>query len=51
MMPDLGKYAVEVLGAYAATISILVVLVLMSIAQSRKTSRALAAAEAERSDG
>ena len=51
MMPDLGKYAAEVLGAYAATISILAVLVLISWSQSRKMRRALEAAEAGRSDG
>ena len=51
MMPDLGKYAVEVLGAYAATIGILLVLDMMSIAQSRKIRRALATAEEGCNDG
>ena len=51
MMPDLGKYAVEVLGAYAATIGIVLLLVAMSIAQSRNMRRALATAEAGRNDG
>ncbi|MGJ8584836.1 MAG: heme exporter protein CcmD [Marinosulfonomonas sp.] len=45
-MPDLGKYAFEVLLAYAATIAILAVLIAATWAQSRSTKAALKAAEA-----
>lgn len=45
-MPDLGKYAVEVLSAYAATIAILAVLIVATWAQSRSTKAALKEAEA-----
>lgn len=51
MMPDLGKYATEVQGAYVATIVILVVLVGVSWMRSRASRRVLEQAEAERVDG
>ena len=40
-MPDLGKYAVEVLSAYAASIAVLAVLVGLSVRRSRKVKRML----------
>ena len=40
-MPDLGKYAAEVLSAYAASIAVLVVLVGLSVRRSRKVKRML----------
>ena len=40
-MPDLGKYAVEVLSAYAASIAVLVVLVGLSVRRSRRVKRML----------
>ncbi len=44
-MPDLGKYAVEVLLAYGVSIAILVTLVVVSWQQSRRIRRDLEAAE------
>ncbi len=44
-MPDLGKYAFEVLTAYAASIAVLAVLVGASVRRSRKVKRALKAVE------
>ncbi|MGV6812531.1 MAG: heme exporter protein CcmD [Brevirhabdus sp.] len=41
MIPDLGKYAVEVLSAYAASIVMLVVLVAMSLRRSSVMRRKL----------
>ena len=41
MMPDLGKYAAEVLSAYAVTIVLMVGLLLISLRQSARTKRAL----------
>ncbi|MFD2738843.1 heme exporter protein CcmD [Sulfitobacter aestuarii] len=46
-MPDLGKYAVEVLGAYGATLVLLAALVLVSLRRGRAARAALDAAEAE----
>ena len=50
-MPDLGKYATEVLSAYGATIVLLASLVWLTWRQSRAVRRALDAAEARQSDG
>lgn len=52
-MPELGKYAFAVLGSYAATFVLLVLLVALTLWQSRRAKRALAAAEAGmgKSDG
>lgn len=47
-MPDLGKYAVEVLLAYGASGILLAGLVIWSVVQSRRVSRALSAAEERR---
>jgi heme exporter protein D len=49
MMPELGKYAGAVIGSYAATIALLVALVVWSLWRSTQTKRALAEAEARRS--
>ncbi len=51
MMPDLGKYAVEVLSAYAATGVLLAGLVWMTWARARRVKRELEAAEARRKNG
>ena len=40
-MPDLGKYAFEVITAYAASIAVLVVLVGLSLRRSRRVKRML----------
>ena len=44
-MVDLGKYAVEVLASYAATIMLLVALVAISVQRARKVREDLAEAE------
>jgi heme exporter protein D len=51
-MPELGKYAVVVMGSYAATAGLLVLLVALSLWQSARVRRALAEVEArqEKSD-
>lgn len=48
MMPELGKYAVEVISAYVVTLSLIVALVWLSLRQSRRTREALRAVEAAR---
>lgn len=50
MMPDLGKYAVEVLSAYGVSLALLAVLVLASVRSARKARVELEAAEARRRD-
>lgn len=50
-MPDLGKYAGEVLLAYGVAGILLAALVLFSIIQGRRVKRALDQAEARRKDG
>ena len=47
----LGKYAVPVLGAYGATILLLVLLALVTWARSRSVRRRLERAEKERQNG
>jgi heme exporter protein D len=47
-MVDLGKYAVPVLGSYAATILLLVVLVAVTLWRGARVRRALALVEARR---
>ena len=47
-MPDLGKYAVEVLSAYGVSILMIAVLVLASFVKGAKVRRQLAEAEARR---
>ncbi len=51
MMPDLGKYAATVLGAYAVSLTLLAVIVILSVWQSRRMKRRLDAAEARRRHG
>ena len=51
-MPELGKYAVEVLSAYAISLGMLAVLVLLSLRRGRAARAALESVEAEaRRDG
>jgi heme exporter protein D len=47
-MPDLGQYAVEVLSAYAASILLLVVIVIASIWKARRVLRRLTDVEERR---
>lgn len=44
-MPELGKYAAEVLSAYAVSLLLLAVLVWMSLRRDRRAKAALRAAE------
>ena len=46
MMPDLGKYAGTVLGAYGAALLLLVALVALTIWQGRRVKRSLEEVEA-----
>lgn len=50
-MPDLGKYAAEVLSAYALTLVLIGGLVLVTWLRARRVRRALEQAEARRSNG
>lgn len=45
MMPELGKYAVTVLGSYVATVGLLAGLVAVSLWRGAKVKRALARQE------
>jgi heme exporter protein D len=45
-MPDLGKYAFAVLGSYAASLALIVLVVGLSIWQARRMKRAVEQAEA-----
>ncbi len=47
MMPDLGKYAVEVLSAYAASLALLAGLVVLTLRRGRAARADLEAAEAD----
>jgi heme exporter protein D len=53
MMPDLGKYAVAVLGSYGATLALLAALVALTLWQGRRIKGQLAEMEARmgKSDG
>ncbi len=51
MMPDLGKYAVEVLSAYGVTIGLLIVIVALSMVRDRRVKRDLEDAEARHRRG
>ncbi|NQY58575.1 heme exporter protein CcmD [Cognatishimia sp.] len=51
MMPELGKYAGEVLSSYAASLVLLAGLVVVSLRASRKAKMALEALEKGRQDG
>lgn len=46
MMPELGKYAVAVIGSYAATVLLLAALVMVSLWQSARVKRTLREVEA-----
>jgi heme exporter protein D len=46
MIPDLGKYAIPVLGSYAASIALILGLVALSLWRSGRVKRALAEVEA-----
>lgn len=48
MMPELGKYADTVLGAYAVSILLIAGLVALSLWQSARTRRALDEVEARK---
>ena len=50
-MPELGKYAAEVLSAYALTLLLLAGLIAATWLRSRQVRRALEAAEARRANG
>ena len=50
MMPDLGKYAVEVFAAYAVSLVALAVLVGIYVRRNNHVRRALEAAEARSKD-
>ncbi|TCL09120.1 heme exporter protein D [Shimia isoporae] len=50
-MPDLGKYAAEVLSAYGVAIILVVSLVIGSLRSARRAQLELEAAEARRNDG
>lgn len=41
MMPDLGKYAVEVLSSYAISLALIVALLVVSVWRSRAAKAAL----------
>jgi|AntRauMFilla1563_2_1112583.scaffolds.fasta_scaffold47782_3 heme exporter protein D len=47
MMPDLGKYTVEVLSAYGVTIVLLVALLLLTLRRGRNARAALRLLEEE----
>ncbi len=51
MMPDLGKYAVEVLSAYGVTIGLLIAIVAVSVMRERRVKRDLEDAEARHRRG
>ncbi|MEM8581985.1 MAG: heme exporter protein CcmD [Pseudomonadota bacterium] len=50
MMPDLGKYAIEVLSAYAFTLTLLGVLVVWTLYQGARVKEALRAFEDRRAE-
>ena len=50
-MPDLGKYAPEVLGAYAVGVGLIAVLVCVTLWRARQVRRALRAVERRREAG
>ena len=41
MMPELGKYAVAVLGSYAASVALILLLVALTLWRGAKVQRAL----------
>ena len=51
MMPDLGKYAVEVLAAYGVSLALLAAIVGLSVVRARRVRRELDEAEARHRNG
>ena len=51
MMPDLGRYALEVTLAYAGSLSALAIIVWISVARAKRIKRALDDAEARWKNG
>ena len=51
MMPDLGKYAETVLSAYAISLVLLALIIVLSLVKSRRVKRKLDAAEQRRANG
>ncbi|MFN4100231.1 MAG: heme exporter protein CcmD [Pararhodobacter sp.] len=51
MMPDLGRYATEVLLAYGVSLGLIALLILGSWAKSRSVKRELAALESRQNRG
>lgn len=49
-MPELGKYAAEVLSAYAGSLAVLAILIGVTLQKGRKARATLAKAEAETRD-
>lgn len=49
-MPDLGKYAVDVLSAYAVSVALIVGLVVLSLYQAGRMRRAFEQREGRRDD-
>lgn len=47
-MPELGKYATEVLSAYGVSLCVLVALIVLSLRSSRRARQRLDAVEAKR---
>ena len=47
MLPDLGKYATEVMSAYAVSLLLLLLLVVLTLRRGRRARAALRAAEQE----
>ena len=47
-MPELGKYGETILSAYAATVILVAVIVVLSLVRARKVKRQLAELEARR---
>jgi heme exporter protein D len=50
-MPDLGKYAVEVLAAYGVSLSLLALLVAATLRRGRRARAALKEIEGKRREG
>ena len=48
MMPDLGKYAVEVALAYGVSITLIAVILVLSVLRSRRVQRQLKEIEGRR---
>ncbi len=51
MMPELGKYALPVLGSYAITLVLIAVVIVLTLWRGARVQRALAAVEARQGRG